>query len=79
MIDQQAVVKLGTSSRVGNSVPEGQSGGVFHRGVGCPQLLHSRTSKRPGFLSRQPLTVTFTLDQYSALEVQGVGALAHAE
>ena len=63
MTGQQAVVKLGASSRVGRSVPEGQSGGAFHRGVGCPQLLHGRTSNRPSFLSRQPLTVTFTLDQ----------------
>ena len=66
MIDQQAVVKLGTSSRVERSVPEGQSGGAFHRGVGCPQLLHGRTPNQPRFLSRQPLTVTFTLDQYNA-------------
>ncbi len=65
MIDQQAVVKLGTGSRVVNSVPEGQSGGVFHRGVGCPQLLHGRTANRSSFFTRQPLTVTFTLDQYS--------------
>ena len=67
MIDQQAVVKLGASSRVERSVPEGESGRAFHRGVGCPQLLHGRTSVHLRFLSRQPLTVTFTLDQYSRL------------
>lgn len=68
MIDQQAVVKLGAGSRVGNSVPEGQSGGVFHRGVGCPQLLHGHQhgSSAPYRLRyHQPSTVTFTLDQYN--------------
>ncbi len=69
MIDQQAVVKLGASSRVGNSVPEGQSGGVFHRGVGCPQLLHGRPTGSYALCARlrshQPPTVTFTLDQYT--------------
>ena len=65
MTFQQAVVKLGASSRVVNSVPEGQSGGVFHRGVSCPQLLHRRAFSDHSFRFRQPLTVTFTLDQYT--------------
>ncbi len=64
MIHQQAVVKLGANSRVERSVPEGQSGGAFHRGVGCPQLLHGRTFSQFRFRFRQPLTVMFTLDQY---------------
>lgn len=66
MIEEQAVVKLGASSRVGRSVPEGQSEGAFQRGVGCPQVLHGRRFNQFTFRFPQPLTVTFTLDQYSA-------------
>ena len=66
MIEEQAVVKLGASSRVGRSVPEGQSEGAFQRGVGCPQVLHGRRFNQFTFRFPQPLTVTFTLDQYTS-------------
>ena len=64
MIDQQAVVKLGASRGVVNSRPP-ELGSFPSPREACPQLLHGRTSNHPSFLSRQPLTVTFTLDQYS--------------